>query len=395
MEQSTVLILTAFTLGQIGLSSSILIFRSTKRQAYLPLAIFLIATGIIASSPVISTLAPALQPLMTALALPALLLLAPGLWLYVSGLTCEIPWRFQLKHAWHLTPFIISLITVIIGISLPQAMQEAVLIQGNENGFTIGTNTQNLVAIVTTTAAFILLIGWVFQSATYFFYIARRLSRYRSRLKDLFASNESRELTWLSWLLCAVGASWLIMVITLLSDDVITHVHISRIPASLVILLTVWSLSAWGLRQKPGFEELYNEGKNEVISDLNDEKMEQKYERSALDLEQSKRIAQKIEISMKQNKLYLDASLSLQKLSQHISVAPNYISQTLNETIGMKFFDYVNKYRIEAAMPLILADKDTVLDIAMTVGFNARSSFYTAFKKETSKTPSDFREDQQ
>lgn len=42
-------------------------------------------------------------------------------------------------------------------------------------------------------------------------------------------------------------------------------------------------------------------------------------------------------------------------------------------------------------MPLLLAGDKTVLDIAMEVGFNARSSFYKAFKKETGATPGEYR----
>ena len=94
---------------------------------------------------------------------------------------------------------------------------------------------------------------------------------------------------------------------------------------------------------------------------------------------------------MQQDTLYLDASLSLPKLAKHIHTSPNYISQTLNETLGMSFFDYVNKYRVSAAQQLLENTEETVLNIAMAVGFNSKSSFYTAFKKHTQLTPSQFK----
>ena len=94
---------------------------------------------------------------------------------------------------------------------------------------------------------------------------------------------------------------------------------------------------------------------------------------------------------MQQDQLYLDAALSLQKLAKHINTSPNYISQTLNETLGANFFDYINQYRINEAKKQLKETKNTVLDIAMNVGFNAKSSFYTAFKKETQQTPSQYR----
>jgi len=107
--------------------------------------------------------------------------------------------------------------------------------------------------------------------------------------------------------------------------------------------------------------------------------------------EQSDRIAAKVNALMKQDKLYLDANLSLQKLANYLAISPNYISQTLNETLSINFFDFVNQWRIEDAKPKIIANQDTILDIALAVGFNARSSFYKAFKQNTGKTPSEFR----
>jgi YesN/AraC family two-component response regulator len=119
--------------------------------------------------------------------------------------------------------------------------------------------------------------------------------------------------------------------------------------------------------------------------------IDKKYDRSALSEEQSQRIADKINATMQQEQLHLDSSLSLHKLAQHVAISPNYISQTLNETMGTNFFDFVNKWRIETAKPKIIANEDTVLNIAMEVGFNARSSFYKVFKKEIGKTPTEYR----
>lgn len=80
-------------------------------------------------------------------------------------------------------------------------------------------------------------------------------------------------------------------------------------------------------------------------------------------------------------------------LARHIGVSPNYVSQTLNDTVGDSFFDFVNSYRILDAQDLLRDTDQTVLAIAFEVGFNSRSSFYTAFKKVTGQTPTAFRKD--
>lgn len=72
-------------------------------------------------------------------------------------------------------------------------------------------------------------------------------------------------------------------------------------------------------------------------------------------------------------------------------VLPNYLSQTLNETLGVSFFGFVNQWRIEASKSELQTSADPVLKIALDVGFNACSSFYKAFKKEAGITPGEFR----
>jgi len=51
-------------------------------------------------------------------------------------------------------------------------------------------------------------------------------------------------------------------------------------------------------------------------------------------------------------------------------------------------------YRVEEAKRIIREDREaklTVEDIAEQVGYNSKSSFNTVFKKQTGRTPSEFR----
>ena len=59
-----------------------------------------------------------------------------------------------------------------------------------------------------------------------------------------------------------------------------------------------------------------------------------------------------------------------------------------------KTFDFVNEFRIKEAMNILKdtsKSKLTILEILYEVGFNSKSSFNTAFKKHTGKTPTQHR----
>ncbi|WP_345276956.1 helix-turn-helix domain-containing protein [Litoribaculum gwangyangense] len=91
---------------------------------------------------------------------------------------------------------------------------------------------------------------------------------------------------------------------------------------------------------------------------------------------------------------YLDPSLTVKSLSEKIDMPHRDLSILINQELGQHFFDFINEYRIEKAMS-ILKDpskkKHTVLEILYEVGFNSKSSFNTAFKKHTGKTPTTYR----
>ena len=169
---------------------------------------------------------------------------------------------------------------------------------------------------------------------------------------------------------------------------------ISFIPSAFNVVL-IGFLSIWGLRQMPGFvqsgeSELPNlEPIQHEVGALQSPTI--KYEKSALTEEDTSRIAKKVEAAMETDKLYLDPNLSLRTLAKHVAVPPNYVSQTLNGHIGETFFDYINRWRIEYAKPLLADSDETVLNITYDAGFNSRSSFYKAFKKETGQTPTAYR----
>lgn len=95
---------------------------------------------------------------------------------------------------------------------------------------------------------------------------------------------------------------------------------------------------------------------------------------------------------IEREKPYLNDALTLQHLAQEMEVSEKELSSMINKGLGKHFFDFINGYRIQDAKQLLKEQPSlTVLEILYNVGFNSKSSFYTAFKKETGMTPTSFR----
>ena len=83
----------------------------------------------------------------------------------------------------------------------------------------------------------------------------------------------------------------------------------------------------------------------------------------------------------------------LNRLAELLNISPHKLSQVINENLCMNFNDYLNKYRIDYAIKLLSSPeqhKFTTEAIALKAGFNSRSPFYNAFKKQTGLTPRQF-----
>jgi len=95
---------------------------------------------------------------------------------------------------------------------------------------------------------------------------------------------------------------------------------------------------------------------------------------------------------METEKPYLDDKLTLQKLAEQFNLPEKQLSILINQYTGKHFFDFINEFRINDAKTLLKEQSQlTVLEVLYEVGFNSKSSFYTAFKKETNLTPTDYR----
>lgn len=119
---------------------------------------------------------------------------------------------------------------------------------------------------------------------------------------------------------------------------------------------------------------------------------QRKYEKSGLTLREAVEIREKIKSAFEEDRIYKNNAIGLNDLSQHIAKDRYKVSQVLNEYMAKNFYALLNEYRIAEAKDLLLSQPFlSVKAIMYEVGFNSKTSFYSAFKKETGQSPNDFR----
>ena len=93
-------------------------------------------------------------------------------------------------------------------------------------------------------------------------------------------------------------------------------------------------------------------------------------------------------------KKYKDKTYSAKRLAEDLCTNTRYISAVVNVKFHMNYTSFVNKFRIEEAMT-IMVDKRyqdlTMEEVSDMVGFANRQSFYASFFKFMNMTPRDYR----
>jgi AraC-like DNA-binding protein len=121
--------------------------------------------------------------------------------------------------------------------------------------------------------------------------------------------------------------------------------------------------------------------------------VQDKYTHKKIDVEQATALVKKLEQLLQGQALYKDSNLKLNDLSKKINISGHQLSQLLNDNLGKSFSTYINEYRINEACKMIIEQPNLTLEaIGYDVGFNAKSTFYTTFKKLKHTTPMIYKE---
>jgi AraC-like DNA-binding protein len=285
---------------------------------------------------------------------PALFAAGPlNLFYYHSLLDSELPLSYKIKL--HILPAVFMLGASTVLLSQPLAFKQQLIADMFANP--LSSPLSILVAL-----------GWTHVTSylTYLFTLELSLwnrDEIRSEVRIIALTNL---MAITSTVLLGVGFACKLLPLTIAGAAMLTLIH-------MIIFLSHH-------RYPHFFQSLKREIK------------QKRYEKTLLAGVNTELIYARLMELMNEEKLYADMELNLKGTAGLLGVTPHQLSQFLNEHLNMDFRNFVNRFRVEEAQRLLKADPDMgILTICFEVGFNSKSTFNAAFKKQTGMTPREYR----
>ena len=96
-------------------------------------------------------------------------------------------------------------------------------------------------------------------------------------------------------------------------------------------------------------------------------------------------LEQKLAQLLDEERVWMNPHLTLSDLAMQVGTNRTYLSNYLNNTLQTTFYDYINGYRLRAALKLLDAgvQEMTMAELAESCGFNSTSTFRRVFVRAT------------
>lgn len=239
----------------------------------------------------------------------------------------------------------------------------------------------------------------VLHGLAYFYAITRILKKYQIAVRNTYSYTEGINFRWLQILVYTGIGLYLIY-------PTLKWVHYGSQHPFYLWVVSIFSgcivlslFSYFGVTQKRVGEnriEPSGSTSNVILLGEHSRSPQGKYKNSALSESAVLEIESLILEEMKTRQPYRDPQLSVKQLADGIALSVKDVSRVINERIGKNFMEFINAYRIADAKNLLANDiTKNIIEIVFEVGFNSKTAFYEAFKKETGLTPTAFRKQNQ
>ncbi|MFT7560864.1 MAG: AraC-like DNA-binding protein [Flavobacteriales bacterium] len=105
-------------------------------------------------------------------------------------------------------------------------------------------------------------------------------------------------------------------------------------------------------------------------------------------------LKRRISVLMDETQPFRDPLLTQVRLAELLGLSPRRLSRVIHQHFNQSFWRFVSSYRVRLAAQHLACSTDSansILDIMKSCGFNSKSSFNSAFKREYGVSPSNFR----
>lgn len=149
------------------------------------------------------------------------------------------------------------------------------------------------------------------------------------------------------------------------------------VTAVILLLIIVYVLT----RKAKSTEKVRNKGE------------EEKYRFNKMDEECAGLLVKKLQEYMETEKPFLNPDLKLINLAQALGTSPQILSQVFNMFLKVRYYDFINEYRINEFKRIINANessKYTLKALSAQCGFSSYTTFFRAFKEVSGMTPNEY-----
>lgn len=89
---------------------------------------------------------------------------------------------------------------------------------------------------------------------------------------------------------------------------------------------------------------------------------------------------------------HINRRITVEELSEHADLSPNYLSRLFKKELNISISDYVCEMKIEKAQYMLKYSDYSLVEIANYLAFSSQSHFIQTFKKLTGITPKKYRD---
>lgn len=301
-------------------------------------------------------------PLLAYIGRPFIFIWGPAIYLFILS-EVRASFRFRLVHLLHFLPSILIFIYFLLFfyIQSPEVQKELI---------TSGT-------FYTQTGYNALIAGMIVQILAYTVSAIIRLHRGGDKKNYLTLVDKKRR-QWNQFILHGYFVTCLIYYISIMFEEWISSQTI-RAFLPFLFFSIYFTAILYRVLMNSNFNSITDQNKSRVLF---------------LSRKEGQTLLRRLEAYIEKEKPYLDFDLSLSKLAGAMEVKERYLSQVINEFRQQNFHDFINGYRVEEAKRLLeecVNTKKTILEVIYQSGFNSKTAFNVAFKKQTGLTPTQFK----